>query len=460
MRITRAYLCTFLGSKHFYKGALAVMIPVVLQQLINTLFNVVDTVMVGSLGENAMSAVMVANKSNMIYSGCLFGLTGAGGLMLSQYYGARDHAQCQSIFSLQFVLGLFFATLYFIALRFFPEWVMGIYVRDEQTIATGASYLRIISFSYLPAAVVSTCIFSMRSLGLNKIPMIISLAALFMNALFNYVFMFGKLGFPAMGVEGAALGTLLSRTLEMCVYFAVLLTRRSFFTLRLDALFRIRRNVLKGFFRRALPLTVNELLWSTGQNVFFWVYARLGEPAIPAMAIADQAFMIGFVLSTGISSAVSVLVGTELGAGNLAKARTSCKQLFSLVCGIALSCSIVGILCSFIMPYIIPIKQELRALSTQLTMLYSLFYPINCVYAFCYFCFRAGGDTKNAALLDSVYMWVLPIPVSIAMATLGAGKIALPLAVTVIQFLMCAKIVLALRILRRGKWIRNITLEG
>jgi putative MATE family efflux protein len=460
MRFSRAYLRTFVGSKSFYKGALAVMIPVVLQQLINTLFNVVDTVMVGSLGELAMSAVSVANKPGMIFNGCFFGLTGAGGLMLSQYYGAKDREQCQSLFSLEFVLGLFFATLYFVVLRFFPEWVMGIYVKDERTIAIGVSYLRTVSYSYLPAAISTTCIFSMRSLGHNKTPMAISLTALFMNALFNYVFMYGKLGFPAMGVEGAALGTLVSRMVEMCIYLIVLATRRSFFSLRLSALFSIRIGVLKGFIRRAIPLTANELLWSTGLNVFFWAYARLDEPSIPAMVIADQAFMVGFVLSTGISSAVSVLIGTELGAGNFKKARESCKQLLSLDCCIALACSVVGILCSFIMPYIIPVKQELRSLSTGLTMLYSLFYPVNCVYAFCFFCLRAGGDTKNAALLDSVYMWLLPVPVSVAMASLGVGSISLPAAIAVVQFLMNLKIVLALRIVKRGKWIRNITLEG
>ncbi len=460
MRISREYMRTFIGSKSFYKGALAVMIPVVLQQLVNTLFNVVDTVMVGSLGENVMSAVAVANKPGMIFNGCFFGLTGAGGLMLSQYFGAKDHEQCQSLFSLQFVLGLFFSALYFAVLRFFPEWVMGIYVRDENTIAIGVSYLRIISFSYLPAAVSTTCIFSMRSLGRNKVPMTISLAALLMNAFFNYIFMYGKLGFPAMGVEGAALGTLVSRTVEMCIYLFVLLTRRSFFSLRLDALFQIRPAVLKSFIRRALPLTANELMWSTGLNVFFWAYARLDEPSIPAMVIADQAFMVGFVLSAGVSSAVSVLIGTELGAGNFVQAKKSCKHLLFLDVCVALLCSTVGILCSFIMPYIIPVQPELRSLSTGLTMLYSLFYPVNCVYAFCFFCLRAGGDTKNAALLDSVYMWVLPIPVVFAMAMLGRGSITLPVAIATVQFLMNAKIVLALRIVRRGKWIRNITLEG
>ncbi len=460
MHITRAYLRSFAGSKAFYKGALAVMIPVVLQQLINTLFNVVDTVMVGSLGKTAMSAVAVANKPGMIFNGCIFGVTGAGGLMLSQYYGAKEHDQCQSLFSLELTLTFFFGTLYFAVLYFFPEWVMGIFINDGQTIAVGTAYLRIVSFSYLPATISSTCIFSMRALGRNKTPMLISLAALLMNAGFNYVFMFGMLGFPAMGVEGAALGTLVSRTIEMFLYLAVLLKRRSFFSLRLDAVFHIRKGVAKSFFRRVFPLVGNELLWSTGLNVFFWTYTRLDEPSIPAMVIADQAFMIGFVLASGVSSAVSVLIGTELGAGRLAQAKASCKQLFAMVVAISLVCSAIGFLCSFVLPFIFPVAPELQALSTKLTMVYSLFYPVSCMYGFCFFCLRAGGDTKNAALLDSIYMWAVPIPVCLAMVYFGVGKIPLVLAVVVVQTLMNAKIVLALRIVRGGKWVRNITLEG
>ena len=460
MHITRAYLRTFRGTKAFYKGALVVMIPVILQQLINTLFNVVDTVMVGSLGEMSMSAVSVANKPGMIYNGCIFGVTGAGGLMLSQYFGAKDYNQCQSLFSLQMMLTLFFGALYFAVLFFFPEWVMGIFVKDDQTIAIGTAYLRIVSFSYLPATVSSTCIFSMRALGRNKTPMLISMAALVMNAAFNYVFMFGLLGLPAMGVKGAALGTLVSRTIEMCIYLAVLYKRRSFFSIRFDAVFHLRKAVAKSFFRRALPLIGNELLWSTGLNLFFWTYARLDEPSIPAMVIADQAFMIGFVLSSGISSAVSVLIGTELGAGRLQQAKQSCKQLFSMVVAISFACSVVGILCSFVLPLIFPVAPELRVLSANLTIVYSLFYPVSCMYGFCFFCLRAGGDTKNAALLDSIYMWAIPIPVSLIMGLFGVGRISLVMAVIIVQTLMNAKILLALRIVHRGKWVRNITLEG
>lgn len=460
MRISRAYLKTFLGPRGFYTGALAVMVPVVIQQMINTLFNVVDTAMVSALHENVMAAVTVANKTAMIYNGCFFGVTGAGGLMLSQYYGAKDHSQCQSIFSLEMCLGFAFSLAYFALLRFFPDWLMGIYVQDAETIDIGASYLKIVSFSYLPAAVSATCIFSMRALGRNKTPMAISLSSLCMNALFNYVLIFGKLGFPALGVKGAALGTLLSRTVEMAIYLAVLHRRRAFFSLKLNAVLAIRKGVLKSYFRRMVPLTANELMWSTGLNVFFWAYARLEEASLPAIAVADQAFMVGFVLSTGVSSAVSVLIGTELGAGNLQAAKQKCKQLFSLVCLIALTCCAVGFLSAFVMPYIIAVKAGLRPLATRLTMVYSLFFPINCVYAFCFFCLRAGGDTKNATRLDSGYMWALPVPLSLALALFGAGRVTLMTAVFLVQLAMNLKISPALMILKKGGWLRNITLEG
>lgn len=460
MHITRAYLRTFKGTRAFYQGALMVMIPVVMQQLINTLFNVVDTVMVGSLGEISMSAVSVANKPGMIFNGCIFGVTGAGGLMLSQYFGAKDYDQCQSLFSLQMLITLFFGSLYFAVLCFFPSWVMGVFVKDEHTIAIGVEYLRLVSFSYLPATISSTCIFSMRALGRNKTPMLISMISLLINAVCNYVLMFGLLGFPALGVKGAALGTLISRTIEMCIYLVVLKKRQAFYSLRFDAIFHIRKSVVKGFFQRALPLIGNELLWSTGLNVFFWTYAKLDEPSIPAMVIADQAYMIGFVFAMGVSSAVSVLIGTELGAGRLEQAKQSCKQLFSMVVGISFVCAAIGLLSSFFLPHIFPVAPELKALSTKLTIIYSLFYPISCSYGFCFFCLRAGGDTKNAALLDSIYMWLIPIPVSLLMGHFGAGKIPLVLAVFIVQALMYAKIVLALRVVRQGKWVRNITLEG
>ena len=179
MRGIRKSMAPYLGDKAFCAGALSMMIPVTVQQLVNNLFTMAENVMVGSLDIEglAMSAVTVANKPYLIFFGVFFGLTGAGGLMISQYYGANDRHTCQQIFSLQMMLGLAGSLLFFGLLTLFPAQIMGIFVRDGRTIALGVQYLRIVAFSYIPVAVSNTCIFSVRALGQSKASMLVILPA-------------------------------------------------------------------------------------------------------------------------------------------------------------------------------------------------------------------------------------------------------------------------------------------
>jgi len=459
MRLTKAYLRSFIADRRFYARALSVMIPVVIQQLINTLFNVVDNIMVGSLNGISMSAVTVANKPFMIYSGVFFGVTGAGGILISQFYGAKDYKQCQRIFSLEFLIGLVASVIFCAVLYFFPNEIMGIFVKDPETIRLGVEYLQVICFSYIPVALSTTCMFSMRSLGQNKMPMLVSLGTMGLNALFNYGFIFGNFGLPALGVKGAALGTLLSRSCELLFYMAVLAKRKAFFSLDLAAFMGLKRNTLRSFCKRAIPLTGNELLWTVGLNVFFWAYAALDEPSLPAMTSAEQVMQVGIVVSTGMASAVSVMIGTELGADRFRQAWQNTKHLLSLVCMIALTCTVIATVGAFSLPLVFNVDASLRGLATRLTMIYALFYLPNALYAFSFYCLRAGGDTRSATLLDSVYMWLLPVPAALLMGTFGVGTIPLTLAMLVIQTLMNSKFLLALWVVKKKKWLRNITTE-
>ncbi len=462
MQQIRGRIRPFLGTKAFYASALSVMIPVTIQQLINNLFNAVDNLMVGSLDVNglAMSAVTVANKPYIIFFGVFFGIMGAGGLMLSQYFGANDQKTCQGIFSLQMLLGLLNALLFTVVLFFFPRQIMSIFVKDERTVAMGIQYLKVVAFSYFPVAVSSTCIFSLRSLGKNRISMVVSLATMGMNAAWNYILMFGKLGFPALGVEGAAWGTVIARVFEMAFYLVLLLRKRMYFSMDLLAFQKLDRKVFRSFRNKAVPLVFNEILWTVGMNVFFWSYARINEAAVPAIVISELCTQIAAVMAMGTSSAVSVLIGTELGANELEKAKENCKKLFTLVVGIGLGCALLNIALGIVLPYAFPLSKELRGIATQLTCLIALFAPLNFMYGYCFYCLRAGGDTRNAALLDSGYMWAVPVPASLLIALFLPHWMPLFWAVLVVQVLMNAKIVLALRIVRKGKWIRNITLAA
>jgi len=438
------------------------MIPVTIQQLINNLFNMVDNLMVGSLDVNglAMSAVTVANRPFMIFFGVFFGMSGAAGLMISQFYGAGDKRTCQGLFSLQMIIGLVASLIFGAVLCLFPEQVMRIFVSDPHTIELGVQYLRIIWLSYIPVAVSNTCVFSLRSLGQNRMSMVVSLVAMAVNAVCNYVLIFGHLGFPAMGVAGAAVGTLISRLVEMTIYLVMLARKRTIFNLNLAAFRWVKAAHVKAFFLRALPLISNELLWTCGMNIYFWSYARLSEASLPAVTIGEQLAQISFVMAMGTASAVSVLVGTELGANRLEQAKKNCKQLLSLVIAISLFCVCMSCVLGLIVPHAYSVTPELRALATRITITMGMFAPLNFTYGFCFYCMRAGGDTKNAMMLDSGYMWLVPVPAAVLMGIFLPGKISIATAVLIVQALMNSKVFLALWTLKKGRWVRNITVEN
>ena len=451
----------FIGDRAFYKSALAVMIPVTIQQLINNLFNMVDNLMVGSLDVNglAMSAVTVANRPFMIFFGLFFGMTGAAGLMISQYYGAGDHKTCQGLFSLQLIIGLVASLLFGAVLALFPETIMRIFVTDPRTIELGISYLRIIWLSYIPVAISNTCIFSLRSLGQNRVSMMVSMAAMAVNAVCNYVLIFGQLGFPAMGVAGAAVGTLISRLVEMAFYLTLLLRKKTIFRFRFTSFRCLSRTQMHAFVMKALPLIANEILWTCGMNIYFWSYARISEASLPAVTIGEQLSQIAFVMAMGTSSAVSVLIGTELGANRLQKAKENCKKLITLVVCIGIICALLCGLLGTLLPYAYKVTPVLRSLATRITITMGMFAPFNFVYGFCFYCMRAGGDTRSAMLLDSGYMWLLPVPAAVLMALLLPGKIAISTAVLTVQFLMNSKVIIALYTLKKGRWVKNITIS-
>ena len=460
MQRLRHTLRPWIGSGVFYRGALAVMLPVMVQQLISTLFNMVDNLMVGTLDMEglAMSAVSVANKPSFIFNSFLFGLAGAGGLLISQYFGANDRKTCLGLYWTQMGISLLNGFAFFALMFFLPEAVMRIFVTDSRTVALGVKYLRIVSFSYLPASISGVCIFSLRSLGHNRTSMLVSLGSMAVNAGCNTLLIFGLLGFPRLGVEGAALGTLIARLFEMTVYVSLMFRRRMYFTFEPSACLRLGHSVRGQFTRKALPLIANELLYSIGLNIFFWCFARLDESAIPALTIAELCFQTSAVVAMGNSSAVSVLIGTALGAGELAKARDHTKKLFSLTLLLGVGAMVFCGGLALLLPQFYNVSASLRSTATNLSCVMASFAPINFAYAFCFFCLRAGGDTRAATLLDSGFLWALPVPVSLLMGWLMPGRVSMLVAVLIVYLLQNLRVIPGLIVLKKGHWIRNITI--
>ena len=452
----------YVGNRAFYSTALQVMIPIAIQQLINNLFNMVDNIMVGSLDTSglAIAAVNVANKPYLIFFGLVFGVTGGAGLLISQYYGNNQRQTCQRLFSLQIWIVLLFSTIFFILLRFFPRNIMTLFVDNEQTIEMGIAYMDILAYTFLPAGISSTVMFSMRALGINRISMIVSMATMGINVFFNYALIFGKLGFPEMGIVGAALGTLIARVCEMTFYIFILFSKKTVFSFDFFAFLALPKQIFKDFFSKCIPLVINEIFWTTGLNLYFWSYSHINESALPAITIADICYQISAILAIGMSSAVSVMLGTALGANRLKEVKESTKKLFGLTLCIGVCSLVFCIAIGYILPLFFDISPELKQLATKMAIISGLFAPFSHVYSFCFCCLRAGGDTKNALLLDSGYMWFVPVPVSVCVAIFFGKHIDIITAFIIVQVLMNAKVFFAVHIVKQKKWIRNITING
>ena len=199
----RGYIKSFFGDKNFYKQVTAVALPVMAQQLVTACVNLVDNVMVGGVGQNALTAVTVANCCYMLVNSLLFGLTGGAGIFIAQHYGAKNEEKCQSFFNLSLLLSILIAAFATFVLLLAPEWTIYIFTRTPEIAQLGLDYVKFVRFSYVPYAISVTCIMAMRSIGLNKIQLKVGTLTVVTNSVLNLILIYGYLGMPAMGVKGA-----------------------------------------------------------------------------------------------------------------------------------------------------------------------------------------------------------------------------------------------------------------
>ena len=454
----QARLAPFFGDGFFYRAALAVMIPVMLQQFVSTASSFIDSVMLAGIDEFAMSAVAVAGKPTMFFNALILGFTSAASLLISQYHGAGNFPVCQRIFSVQILLGFVLALPFAALLFLFPAPFMRLFVQDAYTVETGVLYLRIAVFAYLPMSFSLVCLFSLRSIGVTLLPMLVSFLTIGLNVLLEWLLIFGMMGLPRLGVGGAALGLLLSRTFEMSVYALVLLYKKTEFHLRIAPAFRLGRQILLDFIRKGLPLIVNEVLWSIGQIVIFWSYARVGEALLPSINITDQVMAVSIVPIHAVSAAIAIFVGRELGANRFREARQGAKRLYGLNVMLSVVSAGIALLLACAVPAMFPLlPAEHLELTKRLVRLVLFFFPFTSLFMVSYLLLRAGGDTKHMVLLDSVFLWLMPVPAALVIGLLLPDRIGLFDTVLIIQALQCLRTFVALWIVERGTWLQNLT---
>jgi putative MATE family efflux protein len=408
-------LISFFSDKEYYRQLYKFAIPIALQQLITASLNMVGWVMIGQLGEVPVAAVGLANQIFFLLNLALFGIYTGCAMFTAQLWGVRDIPNIRKVLGLALTLGLSAALLFMVIAEIFPATALSVYSTDPAVISMGSEYLRIIGFTFILYAISFCYSIVMRSTGDVQTPLVVTILSLSLNMLLSYILIFGKLGFPSLGVYGAGFALLASRIVEMVLLLFLTYRKHSPAAATIKELFSYDRKFAKQVLKPVLPVVANEILWSMGVTAYSVVYARISTDSIAAMNIVASIEQMAFVLFNGIGHACAVLVGNRIGAGDsdgafrYAARSEALGMLGGLVIGSLILVSSGLILSLYkVDPIVIEyVRRMLIILSSVLWLRASnmiLFIGI----------FRSGGDTRFALILDGVIIWVVGAPLAFA----------------------------------------------
>jgi len=449
----------YLGDKHFYKQVAAIALPISAQSLITIGVNMTDTVMLGKLGETALSASALANQFISIFQICCMGIGMGASVLTSRFWGMQDKHSLRKAVTIMLRLCFVFGLAFTLATVITPDGLMRIYTNDPEIIQAGASYFRWSIPCYWLLGFSLTCTIVLRSVGQVKLPLICSICAFFINVFFNYMFIFGAFGAPRMEVAGAALGTVIARVFEFCFicgYFLFVDKRVGY---RLKHLAMKCRDLVGDYLRISIPVLVSDTLLGLGNSAVAMVMGRVGATFVAANSITTVTQQLSTVFIQGIGNASSIITGHTLGQGELDKAQ---RQGFTFL-GLGFVVGLLGgILIMIISGPVISfydITPETKGIAEQLMIAVGfivIFQSMNSILT--KGVLRGGGDTKFLMVADILFLWVASVPLGAL-----AGLVWHMPAFWIYTFLKIDQIIKAVWCVFRlssKKWIKRIDSRG
>jgi putative MATE family efflux protein len=444
------------SDKQFYRGLFTLAVPIMLQNLVNSFVNMLDTVMIGRLGTVEIAAVGLGNQFFFLYNMILFGICSGGAIFTAQYWGKRDIPGIRRNMGLCLVFSLGVGALFTLGSLLFPGEIIGVYSRDPAVIRTGAVYLRTLAPAYFPYAVSFVFILILRSIGQVRLAMETSVAALLVNMVLNYMCIFGFGFIPAMGVRGAALATVAARFTEMAILVTVSYARKYALAGRAGDFLGFRAPFVRRFLRVTFPVILNELIWALGISAQNVIMARTHTDAIAAFNITNTVSQLTWVVFIGLGNGAAVLIGNKIGEGAEKTARDYASRLTLFAPLVAALAALVLIPLSRLLPFIFNVGDQVFAISSAMFILLSCSYPFRAfnmamIIGVC----RAGGDTVFGVLYDLIFMWLISLPLAAAGAFLFHAPVWVVYLLIIIEDPL--KVILGLWRLKSGKWLNHVT---
>lgn len=442
---------------NFYRSLFRLVLPIVLQNLISTAVNSADVVMVGFVGQDALSAVSLANQLQFILNLVYCGITSGATIMASQYWGKKDTRAIEIIMGIAMRISIFVSALFTILACVFPKYVMLVFTNDPVLIEGGITYLRVLGISYLFMSVSQVYLCIMRSIERVVFAMYTFGSALALNIVLNAVFVFGLFGMPKMGIVGVAFATVIARGIEMMICIA---DAARFKTIRFrpSILFVKNKVLMKDFLQYAMPAFGNEVVWGVAFSMYSVIMGHLGNDMVAANSVVTVARNLGTVCCFGISSGGAIYLGKQIGTGNLDDTKKDASRLLKVT---FISGLVGGLLIFLVRPLMFMMvdltAQAARYLTTML--LINIYYVMGQAMNTTWICgiFRSGGDAKFGFYCDILDMWCFAVPIGFICA------FVLELPPMWVYFIICldefVKMPFVYRHYKSYKWLKNITRE-
>ncbi|MBR3819781.1 MAG: MATE family efflux transporter [Clostridia bacterium] len=445
-------------NRNFIKNMLRLALPIAFQQLLVSCAQLIDTAMVTKLGNVAVSAVGVSSRWIFLMNLFYFGISSGSAALISQFWGAKEKKNIQKSYGVALLFGAGVAVVFSLSMFVIPQYMIRVFTGEQEVIDVAVQYMKIVAFMGLFSAFNQISCTALRATERVNPPLITSFISVATNTVLNYILINGKLGFPALGIRGAAFATLISTALQSVLLFIVLRTSKDIYNGKLKEFFRLSKDFVRRFSIVCLPVVFNEVAWAIGTNIYVMVFARQGNEAYAGYTIFSSIEQIAFVFFVGICHACSIMTGKTIGEGNSDGAYKLAKKFVIMT-------PIIGIITGTIFMFIRNPMLSLLEIETQgafdiaskLVMIYCLWLPIrNIPYTLIVGTFRAGGDTRVGIFYDCISLYLIGVPV---VAILGL-VVKVDFEYLLIAMYICEDIPKALMSLHRfrsRKWIRNLT---
>jgi len=457
----------YIGDRAFYRRVLSIALPIIVQNGITNFVSLLDNIMVGQVGTVSMSGVSIVNGLIFVFNLCIFGASSGAGIFTAQFHGSDDQEGVRHTFRFKFLICLVISALGAVLFLALDEPLIGLYLTGDgdaataaQILSEGKKYLHVMIWGFLPFAVTQAYASTLKETGNTLVPMVAGIVATLVNLAGNYILIFGHFGAPALGVQGAALATVISRFAELGIV-AVWTHRNKEKAAYIEGAFRSLRipvRLLKSIAVKGMPLLLNEFLWASGMAMLNQCYSTCGLDVVPAQNISSTLFQLSSVVFLSMGNAVGILMGQMLGAGNSeAQVRDSNRKLLavSVSSGVVFGALMISV--SGLFPLLYNTTPSVRHLATALICVNAFMMPFNSYTNATYFTLRSGGQTMVTFLFDSCFVCCVCVPVAFCLSRFTSLSI-LPLFI-ICQSLELIKCSIGVFMLKQGKWIQNLTVN-